>query len=677
MHDNLFLFWTLLLLFGCQGRQHKFLFSAVNLILKSYQANFVTIYNPCTYLGVDIVGNIKLTTQAITVVNNFRFLPLRCKNGPCPTKRRSHFGKVLLFFPSLTNSIVSYYTRVKYNKEIEEHPVTIFLIYPPETMSVPHFGWNRHIIMDIVYAAVFIILVDKDWSPTIRSDVNKITIYCTNCKYCSGKNAKSIVPFDSTTDDFKATLWQAQILGFDNGYGIMWKPKERFGEQTDEIRKRILNSVSLLAQEESIHPFLKGPSFPTHFSPVLHILLLNFTKHGLHNYQSLRRIWSACNNEVDADYSHYLALDVGKLLNRPSYYFHAHFVMLRQYGFDFITCSGVHLKNDLNAFIRPFDWITWTCVIITISFVVALASSNNRMHGFMYTFGALIEQSNAAFVNIFEKKWYCLPILLGFLTISGAYKGKILQFLVLPRQYERTVTRIKEMTNFTFFSTQDVFFFNRTFSEYPGFLELSEFQEVYTTYLETREEYNQRLLDKVKYLKFSPTPTDSFNYMVQRGYDFVKHCNKTAYAGLMDSIDDNLDTANEMGKEDNVVFMKGTDNFGLTGEFVLFDPHLDGIMAHRLQRLIDTGVYSIWQKWIDISYKTAKKSASNICRKPLTLNSDLFSLFSTVLAVYVFASLIFCAENALKLCKLGWCLQLSVHLVSYFRFKFQTILFEH
>jgi len=56
----------------------------------------------------------------------------------------------------------------------------------------------------------------------------------------------------------------------------------------------------------------------------------------------------------------------------------------------------------------------------------------------MYTFGALIEQSNGAFLNISRKKWYSVSILLTFLTISGAYKGKILQFLMQGRQYELT-----------------------------------------------------------------------------------------------------------------------------------------------------------------------------------------------------------------------------------------------
>jgi len=95
------------------------------------------------------------------------------------------------------------------------------------------------------------------------------------------------------------------------------------------------------------------------------------------------------------------------------------------------------------------------------------------------------------------------------------------------------------------------------------------------------------------FMELLPWKSESFNYMEQRGYDFVKHCNETTYAGVKDTIDDNLDKANEMGKTDDVVFMKESDNFGLTGEFVLFDSHFDGVMAHRLHRIIDTGVYFI------------------------------------------------------------------------------------
>jgi len=99
-----------------------------------------------------------------------------------------------------------------------------------------------------------------------------------------------------------------------------------------------------------------------------------------------------------------------------------------------------------------------------------------------------------------------------------------------------------------------------------------------------------------------------------------------------------------MGKQDSIFFMKGSDNFRPTGEFVYFDPHLDGIMAHRKQRLMDTGVYFISQKWIAIRYRKTKKYALDNSRKPLKLNSDLLSLFSTVLVLCIVALLICCTE---------------------------------
>jgi len=162
MHEQLCLFCTLLLLFSCEGTKHKSVYSAVNLILKSYHTNFITIYNPNAYLDVDIVGSIKLTTQAITVVNNFNYLPLRCNNGPCSTKRRSYYGKVLIFFPISTNSIDGYYGRLKKNKNDEENPVSILLIYFDGTMSVEHDGWSRYTIVNFLYVAVLIVMVDKN-----------------------------------------------------------------------------------------------------------------------------------------------------------------------------------------------------------------------------------------------------------------------------------------------------------------------------------------------------------------------------------------------------------------------------------------------------------------------------------------------------------------------------------
>jgi len=143
---------------------------------------------------------------------------------------------------------------------------------------------------------------------------------------------------------------------------------------------------------------------------------------------------------------------------------------------------------------------------------------------------------------------------------------------------------------------------------------------------------------------YLPERTGSLNHVEQKGYDFVKHCNETAYAGEQDTMDDKLDIANEMGKQGSIFFMKGSDNFRPTGEFVYFDPHLDGIMAHRMQRHIDTDVHFIWQKLIAIRYRKTKKYALDNSRKPLKLNSDLLSLLSTVLVLYIVALLICCTE---------------------------------
>jgi len=146
------------------------------------------------------------------------------------------------------------------------------------------------------------------------------------------------------------------------------------------------------------------------------------------------------------------------------------------------------------------------------------------------------------------------------------------------------VTKIKDMINFTFNSTHEVFFFNSTFGDYNIQSDMSDFQKVYAAYLETRKDYSKKLLDKVRYMEFVPWKI-SFNHMVQKRYGFLKHCNETAYAGFLDTIDANLNIANEMGKKENIVFMSGSDNFRPTGKFFSFDPHLEGIMAHRLQRL--------------------------------------------------------------------------------------------
>jgi len=172
----------------------------------------------------------------------------------------------------------------------------------------------------------------------------------------------------------------------------MWKLKKGFNTFEERLEKAVQYFISILDQGKSIHPFLRDLGFPEHFSLVMTILLLNLTKHGLHNMGSTEAIWAAyINDPKGVDPSLFLSWDFGTLLNRNSVHDHAHFVMLRQHRFNFITCSGVYFKNDINAFIRPFDSITWTCVTLTIAFIVAFTYSKTRLD-FMSTFGALIEQ---------------------------------------------------------------------------------------------------------------------------------------------------------------------------------------------------------------------------------------------------------------------------------------------
>jgi len=137
--------------------------------------------------------------------------------------------------------------------------------------------------MDALYAAVFIVIVDKEWSPRTQSNGKKITIYCTNCKYCGGKLPTSIVLFDSKRDDLKSKLRQAQISGFNNWNGMMWRLKGIYNMHTEPLNEAVDYFISILEQGEFIHPFLEGHGFPKLFSSVMHVLLLNFTKHGIQN----------------------------------------------------------------------------------------------------------------------------------------------------------------------------------------------------------------------------------------------------------------------------------------------------------------------------------------------------------------------------------------------------------
>jgi len=81
--------------------------------------------------------------------------------------------------------------------------------------------------MNILCVAEFIIFVDEDRSPKIRSDVNKITICCTSCMYCVGKVDQNFVQFDWLTEKRNAKLRQAQILALNKGNGMLWWLKGR------------------------------------------------------------------------------------------------------------------------------------------------------------------------------------------------------------------------------------------------------------------------------------------------------------------------------------------------------------------------------------------------------------------------------------------------------------------
>ena len=129
--------------------------------------------------------------------------------------------------------------------------------------------------------------------------------------------------------------------------------------------------------------------------------------------------------------------------------------------------------------------------------------------------------------------------------------------------------------------------------------------------------------------------------MEQRGCDFVKHCNGTAYAGFLDTIDDNLSKANEMGKSNNIVFMKGSDNFQWRVRLVWstfgWNHGAQAAKSHRYWRAFQLGKID----W----YKAQNSQAACVGKQQETIKIEFRPVF---IVFYNFLFLLVCEFHFLQ-----------------------------
>lgn len=600
--------------------------SSLDVVLQSYKLGFVTFFLNRHALKQPILEKVKQQEQAVTVISTMQQIPFLC-NRFCPAKRKSHFTKVMIFLVSFPGyysqdiiNLDDYLYRVKQENKREESHVDIFTVVVTsntneQEVSVPSG------IAGYVHISLFYIIINRELIKltNLQSSV-QIYFACKNC--FSSKTTVLRKVYSRNPAEFKKSIDDIRSKGLNFGKSILWKTDMRL-EVGHSTFKTIKYFTQIISEGGKINPFLKDKNFPTEMKPVVYSLLLNFTTNGLTNmvgeYFAQDQNFAECPYpfcELDA-----LRIEHGTVDKIFTYTYKensvAEFILTGKTAFNFITCDGVRFVVQ-DPYIRPFELFIWLGLLITaISIVIFYYFVHENLTSeCLLIYGLILEQSRLTLNytgTVRRCKYLDALLIFAFFVISGAYKGKILHGLLNDGTLRLRWEKISDFRNFTFYASQQISFFDTFFHKSDPEQDFygNDFMHAYFQFCKSQNLSSEtRILSNL--LTNFIQPLHQWDRDGVSGYEMVKSCKKTAYVALSQNIDYNLLIANQIGQKDGVFFMKGQDEFMSTPLFFQIDAHWNRALARRIQSIIQTGIYSLWEEWIA---KKRSSSDSNFVKK--------------------------------------------------------------
>jgi hypothetical protein len=361
--------------------------------------------------------------------------------------------------------------------------------------------------------------------------------------------------------------------------------------------------------------------------------------------------------------------------------------------FNFITCDGTEIRSsdkfvNLGRYISPYEGVVWLAMTIG---AVAVA-------GTMTVFSSLIQDYEAN-RRYFSKLAFNFQLILSSILENGTdfYFGKFFA------QYTR---RMQSMTyailggwllSLALFNnvykgvlTADELIKPELLSQWRSICGLAKHNFSIVVPIRLDEQYDiedkfARLPIKaystfgmtlhllksnagMKTFDFTKCPLNSL--MIQKKssamllqqkeefFNFISSCNKTAFVDVTSRIDDFLEyfKSRSVLKQRNLVFVKGTEEILNThAAYVIhgYSKHYAGQVYDRLQYLIQSGVKSLFEKWLNKkgfkNVHSAEKSSKTLqgelehgqC-KPLSLRS--VPIFILLGMSYILSSFLFMME---------------------------------
>jgi len=579
-------------------------------------------------------------------------------------RNRTKFPKSLWIPSALTRTGPHYQeddvestTDNKFLTYLEPHYLLIISTSLPSKSikDLMRFNTNSH-------STIYVFQVSKGLNDYKKPDYHIKTITYI-CKFCHSRFfVETVLPIPTNLMLIKSYLdeMEKRITGHGSYIYVQFGPQKgdksslKFKDYLVDSKKGVLKTLNPFGKN------VNGTDVQLDIQKIVQIILFQTFNIGINLSDSLGL------NDFKVSY-HKPIFNRRPRINfqdsrREKLLFQRSYTIVDKVTFNFITCDGVIIPSrqnlvDLTRLLSPLDSMIWLLVLSGLIVIPGVALQFTRLlqkqsgeelsYGFYFNlvFGSLLE--NGRDLNI-QKQFLMLPgtlastvyvVLAAWLAflflVSNLYKGVLTSDEMSHEHVESKYTKIHELVNFSIVTpTFPDVSLGKTDSSLALSNSLFGVTLFYLAQMVRRDKYeykyphifnfinriNSPSIDKVRKRRSLHHPNGNNRVLPSENrteiLGFISNCNRTAFIHENSKIDYFLNYFNSESQSwrNQTVFMKGKDEFLSPNFGWMISSYSDVYMGRvytRLQSLIHSGIYNLYQKWIDLRRNGFKQNGES------------------------------------------------------------------
>ena len=562
-------------------------------------------------------------------------------------KRRKKLQKLYcVLLPNETESSTiaeNFFTKVK--GAHEENPVNFFIIvnHSLDTlMKKEHMKFlNRTLkTYGIQFAQLFVTLIYFLVKQIANNEFifTQPAIYmCTNCfnRYHppgSIVNTWEIHFNIQILNNLTTSIHNARVLGSNGENGVIWNSYYNSRDMDVELASLAAMIEMGAKSKRTVSPFVSHVT-GLEMDAVVLSLLLNFSQNQFQNLAGNFPHMQLCETK---SFEQFRCIIDGPQISKnlvfsvnPKHNHKKYFILGETKSYNFITCDGVHENMSHTFLLSPFRPVVWFCLIFSLSIFStflylwhrsAVKSSSRKFSSIVDvcwdSFSVFMEQAAHIVHNYKSRKHSgiytvsCALLIFLLMLITSSYKGEITSRLLQPIKFDTKYKFFEDFENFSIFSSTNERFLTTVYEPKKNYKSTPWVDELFSVAFSYRwyEIWSSSPGGNAKSKKFESNVLPHFVKFEnpKRGFDFISNCHKTAYALENSKIENALIVANYLAASEaknqstTTALLQGAAQLSPTFEFWLLSPHFDWLLARKLLLVVQSGIYSLWEKWIAI-----------------------------------------------------------------------------